>query len=307
MNIIRMPRTILISGATGKQGGAVLNQLVKQNANMEILAVTRNPNSLSAQKLLKKSSNIKLVQGDLSDAATIFKKAREVTKQSIWGVFSVQSPIGQGDGAEVAQGKGLVDAALDAGAKFFVYTSVDRHGEDSLNNPTQVPHFITKHEIEKHLISRTTGTDMQWFIIRPVAFMENLTDNFLGKSFVTAWKLVVKNKPLQLVTVTDVGVAGAQAFLQPEKYAGRAVSLAGDELTLEEFEKDFKEKTGRDLPYTYSLFVYPIMAMVKELGYMFKWFNDQGFGADLKALRKEYPELMTFGTWLETESDFARK
>ncbi|KAH7206303.1 hypothetical protein DER44DRAFT_865739 [Fusarium oxysporum] len=297
-----MSRTILISGATGKQGGAVLDRLVKQNADVEILAVSRNPNSPSAQKLLKKSSNIKLVQGDLSDATTIFKNAGEVTKQPIWGVFSVQV-----NGAEVAQGKGLVDAALDAGVKFFVYTSVDRHGEDSLHNPTQVPHFITKHEIEKHLISRTTGTDMQWFIIRPVAFMENLTDNFLGRSFVTAWKLVVKNKPLQLVTVTDVGVAGAQAFLEPEKYAGRAVSLAGDELTLEEFERIFKEKTGRDLPYTYSLVVYPIMAMVKELGYMFKWFKDQGFGANLKALRKEYPELMTFGTWLETESDFARK
>ncbi|KAH7248949.1 uncharacterized protein BKA55DRAFT_691059 [Fusarium redolens] len=302
-----MSRAVLICGATGKQGGAVLDQLVKQNADLEILAVTRNPNSPSARKLIQKSSNIKLVQGDLSDAATIFKNAREVTKQSIWGVFSVQSPMGQGDGAEVAQGRGLVDTALDAGVKFFVYTSVDRHGEDSLSNPTQVPHFITKHEIEKHLISRTAGTDMQWFIIRPVAFMENLTDNFLGRSFVTAWKLVVKTKPLQLVTVTDVGIAGAKAFLEPEKYAGRAVSLAGDELTLEEFERIFKEKTGRDLPYTYSLVVYPIMAMVKELGYMFKWFEYQGFGADLKTLRKEYPELMTFGTWLETESDFARK
>ncbi|KAF5722774.1 nucleoside-diphosphate-sugar epimerase family [Fusarium mundagurra] len=302
-----MSRAILISGATGKQGGAVLNQLIKQKAGVEILAVTRNPNSPSAQKLLKKSSSIKLVQGDLSDAAKIFENAHEVTNLPIWGVFSVQSPMGQGDGAEVAQGKGLVDAALDAGAKFFVYTSVDRHGEDSLNNTTQVPHFITKHDIEKHLISRTTGTGMQWFIIRPVAFMENLTDNFLGKSFVTAWKLVGKNKPLQLVTVTDVGVAGAQAFLRPEKYAGRAVSLAGDELTLEEFERIFKEKTGRDLPYTYSFVVYPIMAMVKELGYIFKWFKDQGFGADLEALRKEYPGLTRFGTWLETESDFARK
>jgi uncharacterized protein YbjT (DUF2867 family) len=85
-----MSRAVLICGATGKQGGAVLDQLVKQNADLEILAVTRNPNSLSAQKLIQKSSNIKLVQGDLSDAATIFKNAREVTKQSIWGVFSVQ-------------------------------------------------------------------------------------------------------------------------------------------------------------------------------------------------------------------------
>lgn len=215
--------------------------------------------------------------------------------------------FGQGGGGEVGQGKGLVDAALEAGVKFFVYTSVDRHGKDSENNPTPVPHFIAKHEIEKHLIARTANTDMKWTILRPVAFMDNLTDDFLGKSFVTAWKLAVKTKPIQLVSVTDVGVAGGEAFLHPEKYAGRAVSLAGDELTLEEFLKVFKEKTGREAPSTYSLIVYPMMAMVKELGYMFKWFNDVGFDADLKTLRQEYPEFKTFGTWLETESDFARK
>jgi uncharacterized protein YbjT (DUF2867 family) len=196
---------------------------------------------------------------------------------------------------------------LDAGVKFFVYTSVDRHGEDSENNPTPVPHFIAKHEIEKHLIARTAKTDMQWSILRPVAFMDNLTDDFMGRSFVTAWKLAAKTKPIQLISVTDVGIAGAEAFLQPEKYAGRSISLAGDELTLDEFQKVFKDKIGRDLPSTYSLVVYPMMAMVKELGYMFKWFNDVGFGADLKTLRQEYPELKTFGTWLETESDFARK
>ncbi|RFN53571.1 nmra-like family protein [Fusarium flagelliforme] len=304
-----MSRAVLICGATGKQGGAVLNRLVKQNADFKILAVTRNAKSPSAQRLLTKSSNIKLVQGDLADPAGIFRAARSVTDQPIWGVFSVQVPMGfgQGGGGEVGQGKGLVDAALEAGVKFFVYTSVDRHGKDSENNPTPVPHFIAKHEIEKHLIARTVNTDMKWAILRPVAFMDNLTDDFLGKSFVTAWKLAVKTKPIQLVSVTDVGVAGGEAFLHPEKYAGRAVSLAGDELTLEEFLKIFKEKTGREAPSTYSLIVYPMMAMVKELGYMFKWFNDVGFDADLKTLRQEYPEFKTFGTWLETESDFARK
>ncbi|KAF4969601.1 hypothetical protein FSARC_3180 [Fusarium sarcochroum] len=304
-----MSRAVLICGATGKQGGAVLKELVKQKANLEILAVTRNANSPSAQKLLKQSSNIKLVQGDLADPAAIFKTARSITQQPIWGAFSVQVPMGfgQGGGGEVGQGKALVDAALDAGVKFFVYTSVDRHGADSGKNPTDVPHFIAKHEIETHLIERTAKTDMQWFILRPVAFMENLTDNFLGRSFVTAWKLAVKEKPIQLVSVCDVGVVGAQAFLRPEEYKGRALSLAGDELTLKTVEKVFKEKTGRDLPYAFSLVVYPMMAMVKELGYMFKWFNDVGFGADLKTLRKEYPGLKSFGSWLETESDFARK
>ncbi|KAG8667147.1 hypothetical protein FPOAC1_011969 [Fusarium poae] len=302
-----MSRAVLICGATGKQGGAVLKRLVKQNADFKILAVTRNAKSPSAQRLLSKSPNIRLVQGDLADPTAIFKTARSVTDKPIWGVFSVPVGFGQGGGGEVGQGKALVDAALDAGVKFFVYTSVDRHGQDSENNPTPVPHFIAKHKIEQHLISRTANTDMQWSILRPVAFMDNLTDDFLGRSFVTAWKLAVKTKPVQLVSVTDVGIAGAEAFLQPGKYSGRAVSLAGDELTLGEFQNVFKDKTGRDIPSTYSFVVYPMMAMVKELGYMFKWFNDVGFDADLKALRQEYPELKTFGAWLETESDFAHK
>lgn len=85
-----MSRAVLICGATGKQGGAVLNRLVKQNADFNILAVTRNAKSPSAQRLLAKSSNIKLVQGDLADPAGIFKAARCVTDQPIWGVFSVQ-------------------------------------------------------------------------------------------------------------------------------------------------------------------------------------------------------------------------
>lgn len=85
-----MSRAVLISGATGKQGGAVLNRLVKQNADFEILAITRNAKSPSAQRLLAKSPKIKLVEGNFADSAGIFKMARSVTDKPIWGVFSVQ-------------------------------------------------------------------------------------------------------------------------------------------------------------------------------------------------------------------------
>lgn len=86
----RMPRTVLITGATGKQGGSVIQALLDQNADFEILAVTRDASSKSAQKLEKKSSNIKLVQGNLDQAEDIFICAKRVTSNPIWGVFSVQ-------------------------------------------------------------------------------------------------------------------------------------------------------------------------------------------------------------------------
>jgi uncharacterized protein YbjT (DUF2867 family) len=83
-------RALLITGATGKQGGSVINALLKADAPFEILAVTRNAQSASAQKLLQKSPKIKLVTGDFSAINDIFRKAKEASSAPIWGVFSVQ-------------------------------------------------------------------------------------------------------------------------------------------------------------------------------------------------------------------------
>jgi len=85
-----MARTVLVTGATGKQGGAVINSLLVAKADFEILAITRDATSNSAQKLAKKSSKIKLITGDLNNAEDIFNKARQVTSSPVWGVYSVQ-------------------------------------------------------------------------------------------------------------------------------------------------------------------------------------------------------------------------
>lgn len=85
-----MSRTVLVTGATGKQGGSVIAALLEAKADFEILAVTRDASSSGAQKLQAKSSNIKLVEGNLDEPEKIFDDARKATSQPIWGVFSVQ-------------------------------------------------------------------------------------------------------------------------------------------------------------------------------------------------------------------------
>ncbi|KAL0931217.1 nucleoside-diphosphate-sugar epimerase family protein [Colletotrichum truncatum] len=303
-----MSRALLICGATGKQGGAVIDQLLREKADFEILAVTRDATSGSAQRLLNKSAQIKLVQGNLADPTALFKTAKSVTENPIWGVFSVQSPMGfnQGGGGELGQGKALVDASLAAGVEFFVYTSVDRNGESSLDNPTDIPHFIHKHQIEKHLIAKSKGSNMEWTILRPVAFMDNFTDNFFGRVFVTSWKMAVKEKPLQLVATSDIGFFGAQAFMNPEKYKGQGVSLAGDELTFDQMVGVFQKTVGRAPEGTYRILCWLFMALVKDFGVMFKWFYDVGYGADIAELKKKHAGLKDFETWLRTESEFKK-
>jgi uncharacterized protein YbjT (DUF2867 family) len=208
---------------------------------------------------------------------------------------------------EETQGKALVDESLKQNVKFFVYSSVDRGGEArSPNNPTNIPHFINKHNIEQHLMEKTKNTGMDWFILRPTAFFDNLVPGFFGKIFATAFRLSLKGKPLQLVATSDIGFFGAEGFLNPEKYAGTGLSLAGDELTYDQFAKTFKEKTGQTIPTTFGFLGSLVMASMKDFGYMFKWFHDEGYKADIPRLKQMNPDLKDFGMWLEKESEFMK-
>lgn len=145
---------------------------------------------------------------------------------------------------------------------------------------------------------------MDWAILRPVAFLDNFSDDFNGRLIATAWRQAVKEKPLQLVAVSDIGVFAAKAFMRPDEWKGRAVSLAGADLTIDEFEAIFKRTTGRDLPYANSILTSIILWLVKDLGYMFRWFYAEGYAADVEELRKIHPGLKGAEDWLRTESTF---
>jgi len=94
--------------------------------------------------------------------------------------------------SEEKQGKALVDGALANNVKCFVYSSVDRGGSKSYETPTPIPHFISKHRIEHHLVE-AAGDEMEWTILRPTAFMENLTPDFMGKGFATVRESQVRS------------------------------------------------------------------------------------------------------------------
>ncbi|KAI2789316.1 hypothetical protein POX_d04802 [Penicillium oxalicum] len=298
--------SILVTGATGKQGRALIQSLIEKNAPFQILAVTRNPHSAAAQKLQAKSQKIALVQGDLDNPSEIFKNAHDKASGSIWGVFSVQAVMGSKVGEEV-QGKSLIDEALKNGVKHFVYTSVDRHGAQSIDNPTNVPHFAHKHHIEKHLMAQTKDGQMDWTILRPAVFYDNLTPDFMGKVFATSFRDLLKGRPLQMVGCSDIGTIAAETFMNASFYKGQAISLAGDELTFDQFARIFQDQTGKAIPTTFGLVVSGIMALVKDFGSMFKWFHDEGCAADMEEVKRLHPGVKDFATWLKTEGQFGTK
>ncbi|KAK4916629.1 hypothetical protein LTR66_017003, partial [Elasticomyces elasticus] len=301
-------RRILVSGATGKQGGSVVRALLARPPpfEIEILALTRKATSASAQKLAQ-NPEVKIISGDLDNVPAIFEATGG--KDSIWGVFSVQVPSmkklqeGVVD-REVKQGCDLFDESLKMGVKHFVYSAVDRGGEPkSWDTPTKVAHFITKRDVELHMRNHTQAvSNMTYTIIRPVAFFENLAPNFIGRAFAAMWAQMGQRR-LQFCSTVDVGRFAALAFADPESedFKNKAFAIAGDEITQEEGNAKFSRVLGRPMVQTYWFLASFIQWMVSDLGIMFRWFKDDGYGADVAWCKKMNPEMLDFETWLKME------
>ncbi|RYP89356.1 hypothetical protein DL769_000111 [Monosporascus sp. CRB-8-3] len=310
-----MSKVILVTGATGKQGGAVINALIsRKDADFAILAVTRDVNSASAKRVASRSSSITLVQGNLDDIPTLFKGAQEACNRPIWGVYSVQVSMGKGVTveSEISQGKALIDGAIQAGVTHFVYNSVERGGDEaSWNNPTPIPHFRSKYYIERHLrdatAAGTSGEHMGWTIFRPVAFMDNLVPGFPNRVFMAAMHNWMGNKPNQWIATSDIGIFASKAFVEPERWDRKAVGLAGDELTFRELSATFEKVTGYPVPEAHWIFGSVLTFMVTELRLMIGWFASNGYKADINSRRREHPGLLTMEEWLRKESSFTPK
>jgi uncharacterized protein YbjT (DUF2867 family) len=211
---------------------------------------------------------------------------------------------------EETEGKSIVDAALKNGVSHFIYTSAQR-GVNSDTDPTNVPHFITKYNIEQHLKTKTKDTATTWTILRPVAFWDNLMPNFFGKVFTASWlmRLGKQDKKLQLIATSDIGVIAARAFIEAgaDEYRNKSIPLASDELTYNEMKSIFEKTTGETLPTTYIFLAGFFHRLSADFMLMFKWFRDVGFGVDMQAARRRNPEMKDFKTWLEMESGWKKK
>lgn len=85
-----MSRALLVTGATGKQGGAVIKALQLRDTEFRLLALTRDTSSRSARHLASKFPSVTLIQGNLNDTDSIFRNIKASTNFDIWGVFGVQ-------------------------------------------------------------------------------------------------------------------------------------------------------------------------------------------------------------------------
>ena len=262
-------RIVLITGATGKQGGAVARHLAGKG--FTIRAMTRRTDSEAARALA--AAGAEVVKGDLNDAASL-----EAALAGAWGAFAVQNTWEAGVEGEEEQGKRLATLARKIGVRHFVYTSVG-----SAHRKTGIPHFENKWRVEETI--RGLGFPSR-VIIRPVFFMENLT----SPMFLNGDKLCAATNSttvLQMIAVDDIGKYGARAFTDAEALNGREIDLAGDAVTMPQAATILSRGLGRTIEFV-QVPIAEVRKSSEDFALMLEWFDRVGYDADIEGLEREF-------------------
>ena len=263
-------KKILVTGATGQQGGASVPGLLSNGHRIRVM--TRNPEK--AKGMWK--SNVEVVQGDFRDRESL-KKALA----GMEGAFVMGTPYEEGAEAEVTHGKAIIDACREEGMGHVVYSSVC-----SANKKTGIPHFDSKYEVERHL--KKTG--LQYTILRPVWFMENFASPWYRPSIekgVLSTPLR-PDRPLQMVSVADIGLIVADAFTNPSRYVGQEIDIAAEEMTMERIVKEISRVLYRTIRYEQIPEFRAKETVGPDWALMFQWFNEHGYDVDIGGTRNRF-------------------
>ena len=271
-------------GATGKQGSAVVKHLTGEN--LKIKALVRSLDSDKSKKL--QDAGIELCKGSLEDEDSVYNAL-----EGIEGAFLVTTPFLKGAEAELSQGQAFVNAAKRRNLKHLVFTSVD-----GAERKSGVPHFDSKYEVEKLIAQAKIPTT----ILRPTAFYDNFqkrsdksTSIFLG-----IFESALRGKPVQMVGVDDIGHVAADALRDPKNYIGKAIPLAGDELTVKQIQDAYGRVQG-NRPWKAWIPGFMLYGLPYDFRTMLKWFYTSGYKANINQLKSEHKYVKSFEEWLRSD------
>jgi uncharacterized protein YbjT (DUF2867 family) len=281
-------RIIVVTGATGLQGGAVTRHLLRDG--WHVRALTRNAASKPAQALA--ALDVEVVQGDMGEAASL----RPIFAGA-YGVYSVQNPFISGPEAEVRQGKTVAEVAKDSGVQHLVYGSagIGRKGSG-------IPSWETKLQIEDHM----HALSLPLTILRPMAFMELMTEKKFFPA-IAAWhvmpRLMGASRPVGWLCVDDLGTIIAQVFATPDRFVGKDLALASDVQSLSECRALYRDVMGRPpSQFPMPIWLFQRFGFVgRDLTTMWRWLRTGEIDLDTAATRTIHPDVLTVRAWLSKQ------
>ncbi|MER5361983.1 NmrA family NAD(P)-binding protein [Streptomyces sp. NPDC002785] len=192
------------------------------------------------------------------------------------------------------RGKNIADAAKAADVQHLVYSSV---GGMESQNRFYVEHGwgpIGKWRIEQHI--HELGVPAT--ILRPAGFMEDFTSParfFQNGTLNVPWhdEMVMK-----LIAIDDIGAFAALAFAAPDAYLGRAMEIAGDRLTAPQIADALGRAADHPIPHA-RIPLEMLWEHDPEVAKVMTWANGTFYDIDLAPVRKAFPGVMDFDSWLD--------
>jgi uncharacterized protein YbjT (DUF2867 family) len=275
-------RIVVVTGATGRQGGAVVRHLLSRG--WRVRALSRKPGGKPAQRIA--SLGAEVVGADMARLSTLRTAFRDA-----YGVYSVQNPMISGLDGEIMQGKNVADAAKEADVQHVVY------GSSGLGVRTGVGSWDSKLVVQTHM--EELGLPLT--VLRPMAFMELMTD----KAFfppVSTWyvmpKLMGADRPVLWLCVDDLGAIAAKAFAEPDRFIGADMKLVADIKSNAQCRMIWREATGRyprQFPMPTRIFERFVST---DLTNMWHWLHTNDYNVDPAETYKILPTALTVHDWL---------
>lgn len=267
-----MDKSILVIGATGKQGNAVVKQLLEDG--WKVRAFTRNKNNDKLTSI--DNENLDIFEGDLSNEDSL-KQAME----GQYGVYSVQPIIVDNVEEELRQGKMIIHIAEQQGVDYMVYSTAG-----GVNRDRTGPHFEALAEIENELKAST----LNYTIIKPSFFMDNfLRITKVEDGEITIPEFINRDVKFAMISSIDIARIAANIFAHTERFNHQAIEIASDELTLNEVVRTFATVTGKPTEIKGSF-----SSGTAERG----WLEEKGYVVDFKQMDDINPNRLTLEQWI---------
>jgi uncharacterized protein YbjT (DUF2867 family) len=277
---------VLVTGATGTQGGGVARLLLR--GGHHVRALTRNPASAAATALRELGAEV--VAGNFDDPPSLVAAARGMDT-----AFAMSTPYVAGPDAERTEALTLIQALKTARVGRIVYASVS-----DADRKTGIPHFESKVPAEEAV--KASGA--AWSIVAPVFFMENLTGPWWLPALQSGtWSMPMPaDRKLQMIAAADLAKFTARVIEQPETFNGRRINLASDEVSPSEVTATIARVAGRPLTYR-GISPAAVREQNADFAAMFEWFDRVGYSADIAGLRRDHPSIgwHTFESWAQAQ------